>query len=177
MQDVIRDISPAVEIIRPFPWLWFSIITAIILILLLGFWLYSRRNKKPPALPIVIPIPPGKEALSSLESLAFTDLKQYYIDLSLIVRRFIERRFELNAPEQTTDEFLVVASRAKSLDDNYRSMLEGFLREADMIKFAKFQVSSSHADESAQGLTLFIKESQNDQDFLEQFKQRLESDV
>ena len=177
MQDVIRDISPAVEIIRPFPWLWVSVIASALMILLIGLWLFSRRKKKVPPPPLVIPIPPGKEALKSLESLGFTDLKQYYIDLSLIVRRFIERRFELNAPEQTTDEFLVVASRSKSLDDSYRSMLEGFLREADMIKFAKFQVSPSHADESAQGLTLFVKESQNDRDFVEQFKQRMTADV
>ena len=35
------------------------------------------------------------------------ELDQFYQELSMILRRYIEGRFGLSAPEQTTEEFLV----------------------------------------------------------------------
>lgn len=167
MQGLIRDIAPAVEIARPVPWALLLTVLAVLLLVLLALWLYRRRRKEPPPIKLPPPIPPGEQALKALAALQFGDIKQYYTDLSAIVRLYIERRFSLQAPEQTTEEFLVQASRSQLLGDGYRQMLEGFLREADMVKFAKYQLSPAHAEESAQGLKIFVAESQDDAAFRE----------
>ncbi len=158
MQDVIKDIAPAVEIVRPFPWVYVSIGVIVLLLLFVLWFIYKRRHKKPVVEQQPPPIPAEQEALQALEQLKFSDAKQYYIELSNIVRRFIERRFDLNATEQTTEEFLINASRSSLLNDANRQMLETFLREADMVKFAKHQVSPSHAENSAKGLKQFFLE-------------------
>lgn len=177
MQDVIRDIALDVEIARPFPWVLLLCVCAILLLLLLIWWWYKRRVT--PEKPIVLPppVPPGKEAILALENLEFTEVKIYYTELSLIVRRFIERRFKVQAPEQTTDEFLVHASRSANLSDQYKSMLEVFLREADMIKFAKYTVSTSHAQDARAPLSRFVEESHEDELFLQAYETEAQAHV
>ncbi|MFH1645234.1 MAG: hypothetical protein ABIB11_02330, partial [Candidatus Omnitrophota bacterium] len=46
------------------------------------------------------------EALRNKQLLAKGLIKQFYFELSSIVRRYLEKRFSLRAPEMTTEEFL-----------------------------------------------------------------------
>ena len=61
---------------------------------------------------------------------------EFYFRLSMIVRVYIERRFDLMAPEWTTQEFLVQTQRSDVLPFEHRSTLGGFLEACDMVKFA-----------------------------------------
>ena len=63
--------------------------------------------------------------------------KEYYTLLSDIVRRFIEARFSLRAPEMTTQEFLGYIS-SRHLNSEHNELLQGFLNSCDMVKFAKY---------------------------------------
>ncbi len=60
----------------------------------------------------------------------------FYVALSGIVRRYLEDRFGLHSPEQTTDEFLDDLSRSPDLTRGHRDLLQEFLEGADLVKFA-----------------------------------------
>lgn len=60
----------------------------------------------------------------------------FYVALSGIVRRYLESRFGLHSPEQTTDEFLEGLSRSPELERSHQELLREFLQGADLVKFA-----------------------------------------
>ena len=66
------------------------------------------------------------------------EIDQFFVELSALIRRYLEDRFELRAPELTTEEFLQVASASPDLGDEQQGFLRDFLRRADMVKFARF---------------------------------------
>ena len=63
----------------------------------------------------------------------------WYVELSDIVRRFIEERFSLRAPELTTEEFLVEAGGSAELTAAHRESLSEFLARCDRVKFARYR--------------------------------------
>ncbi|MDE0422380.1 MAG: hypothetical protein OXK76_16060 [Gammaproteobacteria bacterium] len=69
----------------------------------------------------------------------------WYVELSDIVRRYIEERFALRAPELTTEEFLAEAGRSAELTAGHRELLSAFLATCDRVKFARY---SPDEDES-----------------------------
>ena len=77
-----------------------------------------------------------------------SDLDAWYVELSDIVRRYIEERFALRAPEQTTEEFLLEAGRS-ALSGPHRELLSAFLATCDRVKFARYNPG---AEESRQAL-------------------------
>lgn len=60
----------------------------------------------------------------------------FYVTLSGIVRRYLENRFGLHSPEQTTDEFLDGLASSPDLQRDHQELLREFLRDADLVKFA-----------------------------------------
>ncbi len=89
------------------------------------------------------PTPAHEEALAALEALARLHLPEqrafdpYFTELSRILRRYIERRFEVHAPTLTTDEFLQKARSSRVIRAEFVRDLEAFLRLADLVKFAR----------------------------------------
>jgi hypothetical protein len=65
-------------------------------------------------------------------------IKEYYIRLSDIARRYIENRFSYRAPEMTTEEFLNYIKISGELGPEHRDLLKNFLTQCDMVKFAKY---------------------------------------
>lgn len=101
-----------------------------------AWFLLRRRAPAPP------PLAPHEWALGELDRLAASDLvargdiHAFFVRLSDIVRGHVERRFGIDAPDRTTREFLDEARRSPLLGDDRRAVLAGFLREADLVKFA-----------------------------------------
>lgn len=69
----------------------------------------------------------------------------WFVELSAIVRRYIEHRYDIRAPELTTEEFLDVATARPELRAEHRDMLRQFLERCDRVKFAGYRPD---ADES-----------------------------
>lgn len=127
-------------------YLWLIIAGIVFILLGIIIAVYFLRHKKAPAPP---PPPPPAIPLHEqfLKLLADTEQKQlwqqgrvkeYYVELTDILRAYIEKRFHMQALELTTDELLDVASRHQELA-MYRDQLSGILRTADLAKFAKAQ--------------------------------------
>ena len=64
-------------------------------------------------------------------------IEPFYVALSGIVRRYLEGRFGLRAPERTTEEFIRDALTSKKLSDAHRDLVAGFLEQSDLVKFAR----------------------------------------
>jgi len=65
------------------------------------------------------------------------EVKQYYSSLTEITRRYIERQYEIQAMESTTDEILHAFRRANREDNLLEEMLKELLELADLVKFAR----------------------------------------
>jgi hypothetical protein len=122
-------------------WLWIVLaafgVFAIIFFLARMIKKRSKAEVKPP------PKPPYEEAI---EALALLEAKQYLLkgmvreyvfELSDIFKRYIERRFEVNAAEFTTEEMLDWI-KVSSLEPEDRKICEWFFYTTDPVKFAKW---------------------------------------
>jgi hypothetical protein len=69
----------------------------------------------------------------------------WFVALSAIVRQYLEQRYEIRAPELTTEEFLQVATARPELSAEHRGLLRSFLERCDRVKFAGYR---PEADES-----------------------------
>ncbi len=63
-------------------------------------------------------------------------IEQFYVEISALVRQYLENRFEVRAPELTTDEFLQLASAESELSNEHQQLLGEFLSQADLVKFS-----------------------------------------
>ena len=77
--------------------------------------------------------------------------KDFYVELTMVVRRYVQRKYGIKAPHLTTEEFLQEvardASRVSGLSSNVLS-LRRFLESADMVKFAGVEATPEMADEA-----------------------------
>lgn len=85
---------------------------------------------------------PRERALLELQELLARGLpsqdrvKAFYLELTMIVRRYIERRHGIRAPEQTTEEFLGAVRSDPRFPHDVLARLAAFLEAADLVKFA-----------------------------------------
>jgi hypothetical protein len=72
--------------------------------------------------------------------------KDFYVELTMVVRRYIQRRHAVRAPNLTTDEFLRVAAENPAFTREALEGLRHFLESADMVKFAGVEATPDMAD-------------------------------
>ena len=165
VEDIaINDIKGPVELPASKVWvIWVAVgIFAIVVILLLIVYLSGKKNlvEKP-----VIQRPAHEIALERLNALLAEKLveagkiKEFYEKLSYIIRLYIEHRFDVKAPERTTEEFLQEASASSELPDNYKDKLKEFLMHCDMVKFAKYAPTQDEIGKSTDLARNFIEET------------------
>lgn len=92
----------------------------------------------------------------------------FFVELSSIARRYLEDRFDLRAPELTTEEFLVLTAKSAELTGEHRGLLQSFLKRADMVKFAGFEPSDSEVDGSVEAVRQFLDDTRADAPMLEE---------
>jgi hypothetical protein len=90
------------------------------------------------------------------------DMEAFFVELSALVRRYVEDRFRLRAPELTTEEFLQAASASPDLTDAHRGFLRDFLSLADRVKFARFVPGTEDADRLLAAAGRFLEETRDD---------------
>jgi hypothetical protein len=89
--------------------------------------------------------------------LAETDIKVFYVELTGVVRRYIERSTGVHAPEQTTEEFLREIVQNAVFSSAEQQRLRDFLKSADLVKFAAFQPVASDIEASFNRAKEFIQ--------------------
>lgn len=130
-------------------------IAILIAALLLFRRLFKRKGPQEPELtPQQLAWREFQDLLSS--KLSETDLKEYFVELTAVVRRYIERTTGVNAPDQTTEEFLREINRQKLFGSEVNMRLEAFLESADLVKFAGLQPDEDAVKQSTQRAKQFI---------------------
>jgi hypothetical protein len=99
---------------------------------------------------------PRERAMHELEDLLSRDLlgrhmvKEFYVELTMVVRRYIERRHGVRAPEQTTEEFLEAVQQDTRFAPATVARLRAFLEAADLVKFAAHRPDRDAIDHATQ---------------------------
>jgi hypothetical protein len=139
----------------PWPWIvagGFALCGIIVLVC------YRRWKGSQPA---IVPPTPREQAERELESLHNAglerdDIKRFYVELTGIVRRYIEGTTGIQAPDQTTEEFLREIGRGGVFPAAERQRLKDFLEAADLVKFAAYQPLPEDVEESYRRAKLFV---------------------
>lgn len=82
--------------------------------------------------------------------------KDFYVELTMVVRRYIQRKYGVKAPHLTTEEFLR-NKRIAELSNNRIAELKAFLESADMVKFAGVQATPEMADAATASARGYLK--------------------
>ena len=133
------------------PWSWPSAkwlvaigVVVVAAVAALVLWRRRRRVEK-----IEIPIAADIWARRELAALLADQLlekeliQEFFYRISAIVRGYIERRFQVSAPEMTTEEFLAETASDRRFGDGNSAELDKFLCACDMVKYAKHLPVSS----------------------------------
>jgi hypothetical protein len=80
----------------------------------------------------------------------------------------LEDRFELRAPELTTEEFLASVGESPDLSRDHQNLLREFLRQADLVKFAGVQPSSQDIQRSVDAARRFLEETRENAPLIEE---------
>ncbi len=95
-------------------------------------------------------------ALLEDDPLARDELPTFYVELTGVVRRYIERETGVRAPEQTTAEFLREMRTHEAFDSEARRRLREFLESADLVKFAAVRPPREDVEESFRRAQEFV---------------------
>lgn len=107
---------------------------------------------------------PIERAMVELERLLKRNLpgkglyKDFYIELTMVVRRYIERTHGIHAPEQTTQEFLLAAAKHPLFKHEVLVQLRTFLESADLVKFAGQEATLAMAEDATQKAKRYIED-------------------
>ena len=138
---------------------WWWAITILLLCSLAGAIVWKLCRKRETSEPHLSPQEMAWLELAQIieRKLAEVDVKEFYVELTGVVRRYIERSTGVHAPEQTTEEFLreIVDGAVFRADDQQR--LRDFLESADLVKFAAFQPNAADIEASFERAQEFIR--------------------
>jgi hypothetical protein len=164
------DIKPAIEVQGPafdfkqlFSWLTIIAILAGLLIYIL-----FRRKVRKAAKEVVLP--PYEEAIFALKKLDESHLinenksKQYYSNLTEIVKRYLDREVDDTVLESTTDELIERLQLHRDaghfdFDRETIKQLDQILKRADLVKFAKMQQGVGQAEADRNTIEAIINET------------------
>lgn len=144
------DIKPIIEVEKsPSQW-WKYILITLALLCLIGLLLYwfiwrTKPLTKEEKIALLPPYDRAKLALQQLDESTYlenAELKDYYSDLTFIIRKYIDEKVYDRALESTTDELidrLNLLKDGNQMDINKDDIknIETILKRADLVKFAK----------------------------------------
>ena len=160
----IKDLRPIMSL--PLAWedigLYGGILLAIIALAYFGYRFWKKRKEgkgedgyvPPPRAAHVIAI----EELGALKAKKLWQaghVKEYYSELTEILRRYFENRFSMPALEETTDEIMDGLRKLRPGAELLQST-ESVLRIADLVKFAKHAPTMSEHEQSMEAVYVFV---------------------
>ena len=128
---------------------------------------YLKKNITEKITPLLSPERIAFGELKRIESLGLIEkemVKEYYYLVSLTLRTYLENRFFLKAPEQTTEEFLESVVSSDNLEGKHISLLKEYLNHCDLVKYAKFDPGKSRSKKLIETTRQFIKETAEDKE-------------
>jgi hypothetical protein len=136
LSDIKDIVKPPLRLSRILP-----VVLAVALLALIAglITLLLLRKKKQTALQAAPPLPPhviARQALENLKAKGWSP-EPFFTELSRILRTYLEDRFDLNAPESTTEELTRSMAHDGRLNIKEQQTLRNFMTQADLVKFAR----------------------------------------
>lgn len=151
---------------------WILVIAIIIAAGIIYFFMFYRRNKKPIFFKIKPKMPAHVIALEKLEQIrkekiwSKGKIKEFHVQITDVIREYIENRFGIYAVEMTTSDILDAINDTNCSDSDIQR-LKQMLELADAVKFAKYQPLQNENDQSMS----------NSFDFVEMTKEIIEENL
>lgn len=145
-------------------WGLLALVVLVALLVALDRYLKARGRRLGDLFKPAPPQPPHVIAIAALEALHHQKLwqnnkhKLYYSLLTEILRTYIDGRWGVSAMEMTSDE-IIAAMRSVELPDKARMDLTAILRDADLVKFAKFAPEAEQNENDYQKAYYFVEET------------------
>lgn len=174
--DAITDIKPQLAA-RGWYWgivRWMLLVLLILLLAAGGYALYrwweQKRNKAEEAIDPELLRPCDEVALEKLNAIreekAWTDgrNKEYFSDLTFVVREYIGRRYNIHSTQKTSDETLEAMQPILAEADQrdlHRSLTQ-MLRLADLVKFAKWTPLQEESEQALRTAYTFVNETKEE---------------
>ncbi len=159
----LHEIKPPVPLPRSFNIrFWGGLIGGVLILAVIAGIILAKARKRRKADDPGPKIPAHEAAYEALDRLVQDDLinkgavKIFYQRISAIVRHYIEDRFSLRAPEQTTEEFLGNMETARDFPGEYQTLLRSFLNHCDLVKFAEYQPAPDDIQKTFDSCRAFI---------------------
>ncbi len=170
-EEEVKEIQNVADIIKPemkkplTNQLLIGLIAVGTLLLIIGLVYYLRKHfARGPLVPEIMELP-WEKAFRRLRDLKSKDFpsqgmyEQYYVQLTWILRYYIEDRFNIHAPEQTTPEFMKTTMEKKVLTPEQQKFLYSFLNHCDKVKFAQLIPTPEQMESGFNWVWNFIEET------------------
>lgn len=168
--NTIADIKPVFQ--PKFDWLNLLFIILLVLaihgLLILVFVLYRKYFRKlpePNSKEMRLLLPPYVVALNQLDKIKQEKpwqqgrSKEYHTELTDIVREYIERVFNVNSMEMTSEEIMEHLRNLRMEQKAAYSGLKQILQLADLVKFAKWNPTPDEHELSLLNAYLFVNQT------------------
>jgi hypothetical protein len=154
------DIKPLTEVERSTADMWLTALWILLGLMVIGglvYWFFLRKKPLTEEEKVAL-LPPYDRALMELKKLENSryliqdEYKQYYSELTDIVRSYLEEDVHLTAMESTTSELIIKLEMLRDageikLEDETIRQFQKILQTADLVKFAKNKPASSIAEQ------------------------------
>ena len=149
---------------------WCALALALAAALVLGVWWTIKKIREMVRVHRMSPI---ERAYYELDRLLQKGLpgrglyKDFYVELTMVVRRYVERKYGVKAPNMTTQEFL--GELARRADDATVAQIGGsaalkeFLESADLVKFAGVEATPEMADSATGKARSYLSSDSKDE--------------
>ncbi len=172
----IKDIAPIIELPLTFWERFYPYLLGIVLLAALSFlfyWLRKRQKQKPLTIKYEPPpLPPHLIAFNRLQQLEKAKYwqqgkeKQYYSELTDVLRQYIENRYNIQALELTTDE-TIAAFKKIAIDGSALDKLNQLMKLADLVKFAKAQPTVEQHLQAFTDAEVFVQQTKQREEIIE----------
>lgn len=139
----------------------------LLLVIVLVYYLTKRQKPEMVEQPVMRSLPAHIIAINKLAELRDKKLwqeggvKEYYSELTDIVREYLEKRYNVRTHEKTTDE-IFAALKYKKIDERNWTNLSQLLILADLVKFAKEKPLPAGNEQSMDDAVNFVLKTKLD---------------
>ncbi|WP_340199464.1 BatD family protein [Ascidiimonas sp. W6] len=158
-QQKMYDIKPIVKVTKSYSDWWKYVLGILAFLGIVGaliYWFVFRKKPMSEEEKVAL-LPPFDRAMMELKKLEESkyliqsEYKQYYSELTEIVRAYLEEDVHISALESTTDELITKIELLKDsgnlkIEDDTINSFKRILQTADLVKFARSKPEMKTAD-------------------------------
>jgi hypothetical protein len=142
---------------------WLILLSLLVIAGVFYYFFYYKKDKKPIFFKVKPKLPAHIIALAKLEKIRVEkiwnkgQIKEYHVQITDVVREYIENRFGVFAKEMTSSEVLESFINSKLVESDLLEKLRQILELADAVKFAKLQALQNENDLSLKNSFEFVE--------------------